>query len=286
MTRRAFPAFLTLAVGLALACARDPVRELERDPQTLAVVGRYTLTISDLRKTFAYGQVGAEAGDAVRSRLWDALVDEVLVLNDLAAPPAPKIPVPMGVYSDPGYRADAVRHALEERVFSRATVGDAEVERFYAENPERFQRGKGLLVRQMYLTGRSQADEARQLLAGGHSFGDVARLYSGSPDSGGAQYFELEEIPEFLRPTLDALPAGRPSPPLEVAPGSFQILLVERRADRYTLPLEDVAPLIRLHLTDEAQGALTGRYFAALRERFPVVVFTPKLPFRYEKESP
>lgn len=283
---RPAPALLALALGAALACGRDPVRDLERDAQTLAVVGRYAVTLPDLRRTFAYGQLAADGDDAVRSRLWDAFLDEVLVLNDLAAPPAPAAPVGLGLFADPGHRSAAVRQALEERVYSKVTVADAEVARFYEDHRAEFERGRGLLVRQMLLQGRTQAEEARRLLARGHSFGDVARLYSGSPDRGGPQYFQLEEIPEFLRPTLETLPPGAPSAPLEVAPGSYQILLVERRADRYTLPLEDLAPLIRLRLTDEAQAAFAARYFATLRERFPVVVFTPKLPFRYEKESP
>jgi len=280
------PAPVALLLVAALACGSDPLRVLEKDRSTLAVVGRYAVTLGNLQDAFAYGLPGDTGGDAVRSRLWDALVEEVLVLNDVAPLPAPPSPAGLGPLADPGRRADAVRQVLEERVYSRVTVSDAEVDHYYTQNRSEFERGRGVLVRQMLLAGAAQAGEAKRLLTSGHSFLDVARLYSGTPDRGTPQYFEEGELPEFLRPLVDRLRPGVPSDPVEVAPGSFQVLLVERRLERYTLPLEEVAPLIRLKLTDAAQERLAKQYLASLRERFPVIVFAPKLPFRYEKESP
>lgn len=280
--------FLLVACALlaGLSCSGDPVRMLAEDPFTMAIVGRYSVTAEDFRLSQEYARPSKEAGDSVRSRLWDLLVEEVLVLNDLAATAPPPVPIPLGPYADPVLRADTVRHALESKVYSQATVSDQEVKRYYQEHAAEYARGRGLLVRQMLLSGRAQAEEAARLLGSGHSFSDVARLYSGSPERGGSEYFAQEEIPEFLLPTLSTLPAGKPSAPIEVAPDSFQIILVERRLDSFTLPLHEVAPLIRLKLTDEAQAALASRYLATLRERFPVRVFQNKFPFRYEKENP
>jgi len=286
VTSRRLSALGAMLLGAALACGSDPLRELERDRGTLAVVGRYAIGLQDLQQALAYGLPGGTGGDAVQSRLWDALVEEVLILNDVAPLPAPGTPVGLGALANPSHRADAVRQVLEEKVYSRVTVSDAEVDHYYAQNRAEFERGRGVLVRQMLLAGSAQAGEARRLLAGGHSFLDVARLYSGAPDRGTPQYFEEGELPEFLRPLVDRLRPGVPSEPVEVAPGSFQILQVERRLDRYLLPLDEVAPLIRLKLTDAAQERLAGQYLASLHERYPVTVFTPKLPFRYEKESP
>lgn len=278
-------ASLFLLVAGALSCSGDPLRRFAEDRATLAVVGRYLVTVEDLGRSQDYARPSQTGGDSVRSRLWDRLLEEVLVLNDLATPPAPAVPVPLGPYADPVLRADTVRHALESKVYSRATVSDAEIQRYYKDHASEYARGKGFLVRQMLLSGRVQADEAVRLLSSGHSFNDVARLYSGSPERAGSEYFAQEEIPEFLRATLASLPTGKPSAPIEVSPDSFQILLVERRLERFTLPLEEVAPLIRLKLTDEAQAALAAQYFETLRERFPATLFPEKFPFRYEKEN-
>ncbi len=284
--KRGWPAGAALLAAAVTVACTDPVRRLARDPDTLAVVGRYLVTREDFGRAVAYSRGGAGAGDLLQSRLWDALEEEVLVLNDVAAPPAPPEPVGLGPYADPRLRSDAVRQALEERIYSKVSVDDAEVERYYRDHWSDYEKGAGVLLRALLLNGAAQADEARRLLVTRHSFLDVARLYSAAPDRGLPQYFETGELPEFLRPVVAGLRPGTPSEPIEVSAGTYQILLVEKRLERYVLPLEEVAPLIRLRLADAAQERLQAQYTAALRERFPVTLYAAKLPFRYQKEKP
>lgn len=269
-----------------LACVQDPLKKLERDPNVLAIVGKYWISKDDFSRSLAYTHDGGPAEDLLKSRIWDRLLSDSLVLNDLADAPASGQVAPLGTYSDPQLREEVVRQALEERLFSKISISDAEVAHDYQENTGDYEKGKGLLLRSMLLIGQAPAQEAEQLLRSGHSFVDVARLYSAAPDHGSPQYFEEAEIPEYLQPVVAKLRPGQPSAPVEVGLGNYQIILVEKKLDKYQIPLDEVAPLIRLRLSDEAQERLQAQYLASLRERFAPVIFANKLPFHYEKETP
>lgn len=213
-------------------------------------------------------------------------MSSVLVLNDLATDPQPAVPQPLGPLGNPKAREDLVASGLQERVYSKASVTDAEVERFYRDHAGEFQRGRGVLLREMLLTGVAQTRDVETLLRRGHSFADVARLYSASPDRGAPQYFQLDELPDYLQGPLARAAPGVASAPIPVSQNAYQIILVEKRCERYTLPLEEVAPEIRLKLTDRQGDILYREYMVGLRQRFRVRVFSSKLPFAYEKETP
>jgi hypothetical protein len=278
-----------LLLGLSLAgisCGRDPVARLERDPEVLAVVGRYAVTRSDLARALAYNQAEASEDPWVKSRVWDDLLDQVLVLNDMAPAVGPAPPERLGTLSDPKTREEVVDSVLQERVYAKVEVDPDEVEAYYRGHADEFSRGPGVLVREMLLSGPTQADDAERLLRRGHSFVDVARLYSLSPRRGAPQYFLYEELPDYLRPLLEKTVPGTATPPIRVTDSAYQILFVEGRFKSYTEPLEDAAPEIRLRLTDETGQKLKADYLAGLRTRFRTAVFSSKLPFGYQKESP
>ena len=284
--RRAWRWGALLGLLLSAACHRNALSRLERDPAVLAVVGRYFVSRDDLAAALSYSQAADAQDPAVKSRVLDSLVSSLLVLNDAAVDEAPASPIPLGPLSDPKVREDLVASVLQERVYSQVTVSKEEVKRYYEEHAADYARGPGVLLRQMLLPGYAQAKDAEKLLAERHSFVDVARLYSLSPDRGAPQYFEYSEIPDYLRDPVTRARVGVPTQPIPVASDSWQILLVERRSARYQLPLEEVAPQIRLRLTDESGDRLYREYLEGLRERFPVVIFWAKLPFAYVKETP
>lgn len=275
------------ALVVLLGCAQDPLKQLERDPGVLAVVGRYWISREDFSRSITYAHDGGPAEDLLQSRIWDGLVNDVLVLNDVTEAAGGSVPpMPLGPYSDPKRREDAVRQALQEKLFSKITISDAEVAHAYQESLADYQKGRGVLLRSMLLIGQAQAQEARRLLLSGHSFVDVARLYSAAPDHGAAEYFEDGELPEYLRSVVSGLKPGQPSAPIEAGLGNYQIILIEKRFEHYQVPLEEAAPIIRLRLSDEAQERLQAQYLASLRERFATAIFSDKLPFHYEKETP
>ncbi len=276
-----------LAVLLLLAaCANSPMRRLERNPDILAVVGRYFITRTDLASALTYNQVPDTQDPLIQSRIWDGLVNSVLILNDAATGAVPPAPVSLGPYSDPKVRDDQTGAELEENVYSKINVLPGEVERYYQQHLADYRRGEGVLLRTILVSGLKQAQDVEKLLRAGHSFGDVARLYSVSPDRGSPQYFQSSELPDYLRDRLAQASPGVPTEPIRVSDEFYQIVLVQQRCTSYVLPLEEVAPQIRLTLSDAKGDRLLKEYLSNLRQRFQVVVFWSKLPFRYQKETP
>ena len=272
-------------LALSGAC-HEGAAAFKRDPAVLAIVGRYVVTRQDYSAALDYNQAGNTQDALVQSRIFDRLVNSLLVLNDLALDPPPSRPIPLGTMADPKAREDVVTSALQDRVYSKVSVSSEQVAAYYKEHQEEFKRGPGALVREMLLPGEALAKDAERLLRQGHSFVDVARLYSLSPDRGTARYFQYDEIPDYLLAAVKKTRAGMPSSPILVSTDSYQIIMVERRFDSFTPPLQEVAPEIRLRLTDEKGDQLYHEYMEGLRERFRSVVFYSKLPFVYEKETP
>lgn len=277
------PALVLLAFA---ACRKDPRSALGKDPAVLALAGRFRVEVRDLDGALARRQSAASENALLASRVLDGLVEEALILTDAVQGPLPRVPQPLWDFAPPEQREAAVSMALRQRVYGKVNVTPGEVAAYYAAHAGEFEKGRGVLLREILLPGEAQVREARALLARGHSFVDVARLYSLSPERGALQYFEFEELPDYLQGPLAQAKPGVPTGPIQASSEYFQIFLVERRYDSYTPTLDELAPQIRLTLADERGDRLYREYLADLRRRFPPEVFWAKLPFAYEKETP
>jgi hypothetical protein len=284
--RRLLLLFALSAIFLVSACHRDPIQRLKAEPGVLAVVGRYYIQEKTFEAALGQNQVADTTNADIMSRIWDHLVNDVLILNDSVGSPVPVSPEPLERFADYGVLEDAASAALQQKVYSKVEVSRKEVERYYRDHLKEFRKGRGVLLREILLPGLKQAKEAEKLLQRGHSFIAVARLYSLSPEKGGEQYFEYQELPDYLRREVRIAKAGVPTRPIQVSAEFYQILLVVKSYERYTLPLQDVAPHIRLTISDAKGDQLLGAYMAGLRRRFKITVFWSKLPFSYRKETP
>ena len=274
---------LAALLVLALGCFRQ-----ERDPSsekaTVAAVGVFYVTVDDLNREFR--SAGDEpSGPALKSRIFDAMVEDVLLLNGLLNQPKDGKLKPLGEYADPVKRKNAASMFLEEKVYSRIEISPEEVEKFYAERKADFTRGSGVLVRQMTLGGGRLKNEAIDLLRSKHSFEDVARLYSISPDRGKEQYFEMNELPEYLVPFIMTLKEGQVSEPIEISKDTYQVILLQKRMKEYVLPLDMVRQMVRLHLSDIKGGRLKKDFLDSLGKMYNIRLFYDRLPFGYVKEK-
>ncbi len=273
------------AVFLVSACHRNPIERLKAEPDVLGVVGRYYVQRKTFKAALDQNQVAGTKNADIMSRIWDHLVNDVLILNDLAPGPAPAAPEPLGKYADYQALEDAASAALQKKVYSKVEISSAEVKAYYKAHISEFQKGRGVLLRAILLPGLKQAREAESLLKRGHSFPAVARLYSLSPERGTEQYFEYQELPDYLRREVRIAKAGVPTRPIQVSAEFYQIILVVKSYKKYTLPLQDVAPHIRLTIADAKGDRYLDAYLAGLRRRFKITVFWSKLPFTYRKET-
>lgn len=279
--RKAF--FIAVILAFSLACLKR-----ERDPSsetgTIATVGVFFVTVEDLnRECLAAGQEADSP--ALKSRLLDSLVDEVLVLNAVINAQEDGDLRPLGEYGDPRKRREVVSMLLEEKVYSRIEISAKDVEDYYNLKKAEFTRGSGVLVRQMTLGGGNLKNEAMDLLQKKHSFEDVARLYSISPDRGRQQYFEMSELPEYLVPFIMTLKEGQMSKPIEISRDTYQVVLLEKRAKDFVLPLDMVRQMVRLHLSDIKGEELRKDFLESLKKRYNIHSFYERLPFGYVKEN-
>lgn len=277
--------FLILAATLvlALACQRQG-RDPSSEKGTVAAVGVFYVTADDLDREFR--SAGDEPSNPVlKSRLFDSMVEDVLLLNGLLNEPKDGELRPLGEYSDPVKRKSAASMFLEEKVYSKIEISVTEVEKLYAERKADFTRGNGVLVRQMTLGGGRLKNEALDLLRSKHSFEDVARLYSISPDRGREQYFEMKELPEYLVPFIMTLKEGQVSEPIEISKDTYQVILLQKRMKEYVLPLDMVRQMVRLHLSDIKGGKLKEDFLDSLGKMYNVRLFYDRLPFGYVKEK-
>lgn len=272
------------ALFVLACCGTDPLKRLESTPGVLAVVGRYYATSEDLEAQLRLSRAEQVQDDALRSRVWDLLVQDLLVLNASAEDPEPPEPMSLGVYADPQKRTARVGEVLQAQVYDKVRVTDAEVEQYYRGHVQDYRRGPGVLLREMQIGDAHKAFEAYQKLRRGQPFADVAREYAGSPEVR-ARYFQYDELPEYLQPVVAKTRAGSVTPPVEATPELYQILIVVEKADEYVLPLKAVQDEVRLQLSDDKGRQLLETYLKGLGERYRVTVFWAKLPFTYREEA-
>ena len=282
----AAPALLAAALVATEGCARNPDARYRSDRTTMALVGRFAVSVEDFQALAAADLPSEGPRDILESRLWDRLVEEVLVLNDALEPGTPGDIVPLSEAGDLAQRRETVDLRLREQVYSKVAVTEEEVRLAYSADPEAHRKGRGYLLRQITLPSHEEAREVREQILAGKSFDEVAEARSLSPDRGRPEYFEDAELPEYLATALRDLRPGLLSQPVAVSAETWQVVRIERRPDRYTVPFEQAAPQIRLRLADERSADLYRKYLASLREKYPVREFPKKFPFPYQKESP
>ncbi len=155
---------------------------------------------------------------------------------------------------------------------------EAQCERFYAANPDRFHSPTLMAVSHILLAAapddveeRMRQEEVGQelltaLLEGRSRFVDIAKQYSicESRHQGGSlgQISKGQTVEEFERPVLK-LPEGLHSKLIETRYG-WHIVLVDQRIDGEQLPFEHVKPQIRQYLNESVTRRAFRQYLQVL----------------------
>jgi hypothetical protein len=283
--RAVIPVLTLTALAALLGCGDRTIDRLRGDSDTLAVVGRYSVSVQDFDEALKMAEAGEGADDVLKSRIWDRLLNDALILNEtFPQGEAEGEIVPLLSAGTPLKRQEIIDSTLQDRVYAKISISEQDLVRYYEDHSEEFQRGRGYLLQQILVTNETQAEDAIRLLRKDQPFEDVARLYSISPERGAPLYFEDEELPEYLVPVLQGLKQGGDSRPICVAPETYQVVRLKMRARSYTLPLEEVAIRIRMQLTDRTADTLQDGYMAEVRRRHRVTLFHDKFPFKYQEE--
>ena len=256
-------------ITLALAgCPGGP------GPGVVAVVDGEEITAEGLQlylETNA-GLDSAGLPAAVLSSMLDQLLDEELLLRLARAR---------------GFDGDADRRAAVDQLLaseSARPADAAEVEAFYRNHPEEFQRSERVRLRQILVPDEESARKALDALAAGRDFAEVAREMSTDPAAAyGGEQGELarEDVPRLFVEEVFALEAGEHSGIVR-APHGFHIFQVVERQPAEVLPLAAAAAEIRARLESDAADRSLARLLAEARSRYTVEVYVGHLPFDYQ----
>lgn len=219
------------------------------------------------------GERGSALGSDVLSGLFDRFVDERL----LAALAAESGLAPVGT---------SPRRAVERLLEAEGTAEPAgdEVAAYYEAHRDEFRRPERVRLRQALFEDRATAERARDEIAAGARFAEVARRHSRDPSgaAGGLQgELALAELPPAFAETIFRLAPGEVSPVVEAEYG-FHLFQVERRLPAAEVPLAEARDEIAGRLRRESADVRLAGLVEEARGRYNVTVFVRNLPFNYQ----
>jgi peptidyl-prolyl cis-trans isomerase C len=163
---------------------------------------------------------------------------------------------------------------LHETVYARVTVVDVEVETYYKDNREDFDRPAQVRARQIVVADEAEGRRVLGLLRQGQSFETVARKHSLSPDAqqgGDLGFFGRGQMPAEFDDAVFALPVGRLSDLVKSEYG-FHIFLVEKKRAAARLSQKEADREIRRILESHKQEEAYQGWLQDLRSRATIEV--------------
>lgn len=131
---------------------------------------------------------------------------------------------------------------VEEQVYRRLKVDETELETYYREHRDAFDRPEQVRARQIVVAEETEGQRLLGLLRQGESFASVAKAHSLSPDGekgGDLGFFARGEMPPEFDEVVFSLPVGRLSDLIKTDYG-FHIFLVEEKRPAQKLSLAEV----------------------------------------------
>ena len=248
----------------------------------------------------------AEQASAIRSRLLDQMIEEQLLLRQAKGLGVTvsdaevddylgQIGVSEGeaeVTGGEGKEAfrDKVRQGLilqkvkDRAVLSKVEVTPGEVEDYMKKQPEAARVPRSVVLRQILIDDKSQADRlAAQLAKEPSRFEALARENSVAPDKGQARAYTEEQLPVELRDALFRLEPGQSSPVLENS-GRYLIFQLVRKMEAMDADVSEVKHRLQLELFRKKGEQALDRYIADLKKETEIHVNRAILPFEYSGE--
>lgn len=234
-------------------------------------------TLKDLIEQKLVKQTADKAGIDVSDREVENAVEEVRSQNNLSEDQL------MVALAGSGLTYREYKEQLREQIRqvkfinmefrSKISVQDEEIEDYYRQNIEEFQRPPAFRVRMIMLSGEDEELQTLRLEAvqegieAGEAFAALASQYSqdGSAESGGdLGYLGYGELDARLERAIGVLTPGGVSPPVTGPEGIYIIKLIERRPGE-PRPVEEVVAPIRQKLFDGAMEEMFGSWLKEIK---------------------
>ncbi len=161
---------------------------------------------------------------------------------------------------------------------------EAEIEKYYDENKDRFSQPESRNVRHILVKNEAKANEIYQMLEDGGDFAKLAKKYSTDPgtkkDGGKLPISKGSTVAEFDKDAF-ALETGEYSKPVKTEFGWHMIYAIDDVKPATTTPLADIKDSIEQQLAQEQQQKAINAWLEELKKTYPVVYavgFEPPAP--------
>jgi peptidyl-prolyl cis-trans isomerase C len=302
--RKPFPLCTLLLLALVLGACKD--KPTAAAATVLLRVDSRTVTLEDFKRDFAKSlppnqQLSAEERSELERSYLVQTIDRQLALAEgqklgitvtpqelEAALEEHRRDYPAGGFEqsllERGITIEQWRQELEERlimekvarqvVYTRVEVADTEIDRYFRENRQEFDRPAQVRARQIVVSSETEGERILGLLRAGGSFENLAKEFSLSPDAddgGDLGFFGRGEMPAEFDATVFNLAIGRLSPLIKSEYG-YHIFRVDEKREAVRLTLEQVREEIRDKLRAEKEEAAYEKWLQELRSRASIDV--------------
>jgi len=287
---------------------------LPDDPARIPVawVDGTPLMLSELEDYFAANLLETENEEGqeienlaeVRSRLFDAFVEERLLLSEAERRKLPVDEREIELYIASGGSADddankepeparqqaearrrlMIEKLQEDALRSLPPLGDDEVRAYLARNRSRLEPGRWLELRSLMLESKESADRVYQDVRKRKiTFAEAVVRYEKSPGQGLPMRVAWDGLSDKVREALEGLKAGEVSRPVEVN-GNVYVFQVASWLEEREDTNRELIRRARLELERERRRQVYDALLAEIRERTPVRLELRNLPFDYVRE--
>lgn len=159
---------------------------------------------------------------------------------------------------------------LQEKVVGVIQVGDAEVRKYYEDNPATFQTAGGIQIYHILVDSEQTAAEIMDKIKLGGDFSALAMQYSqdsGSKDKGGDVGLvnaSTNFVPEFKQAALTLQP-GQLYPQAVKTTYGYHIIKAGTRQAANQMPFEQVQAQLKLELQQDQRNITFGAYLEQLK---------------------
>ena len=160
-------------------------------------------------------------------------------------------------------RKDILAQLAINSVLKDITVTDEEMQAFYKENPQHFEKGETVHAKHILVDSEEKAqDIMNKITAGDIYFEDAAKEFSSCPSNaqGGdlGEFGKGQMVPEFDQAVF-AAEVGKVVGPVKTQFG-YHLIKVEDKKDASVTPFDEVKEQIRANLLQQKQNSFYHDY--------------------------
>jgi peptidyl-prolyl cis-trans isomerase C len=237
----------------------------KRDSNVLALIGDEEITKEDLEA--AMEQIPEKKRTALRNRVLDSLIEARVFAEEAKK---------AGFTEDPEVQKalermtdeTLARYFIKTHIDKEAEPSEEEVRKYYEEHKDQFVVPDGVMIQEIVVKTREEAQKVLKALKGGASFEDLAKKESIAPswkkEGHEGWLFKGKMDPELEKVAFD-LEKGKLSDIIKTEKGYYQVVKVLDKSEERQIPFEEARLRIRIRLFGKRKNELVHEFYKAAK---------------------